>query len=819
MKISYNWIKDYLKIDLDPHKVAEILTSVGLEIEGTEEWCSVKGGMEGIVIGEVLTSAKHPDADKLSVNTVNVGRGEALNIVCGAPNVAAGQKVPVALPGALVYKGEEKFEIKKSKIRGAVSEGMICAEDEIGLGTSHEGIMVLDQSAVPGTPAGEYFRIAKDFIFEIGLTPNRIDSGSHIGVARDLAAYLAINNGSTAVLTLPPVEDFKPDMSGKTFEIIIGNPEACPRYTGVNIYDVRIAESPDWLKNRLRAIGLNPINNVVDITNYIQFEIGQPLHSFDADKVTGGKVFIKNLPDKTKFVTLDGSERELNGKDLMICNQEEGMCIAGVFGGVKSGVTASTKNIFLESACFNPVSIRKTAKRHDLHTDASFRFERGTDPDIAAWALRRAAILIRDIAGGKLHSEIIDIYPGKKEPVKVDVTYHNIERLTGKKIPGDTIRKILDLLGFRIESETSEGLTLSVPSFKVDVSCEADVIEEILRIYGYNNVEVDLHVSSTLNYLSKPDRERVMNIVADTLTANGFAEIMCNSLVPSAWFENNEDFDARQLVMLANPLSSDLNAMRQTLLYGGLSSIAWNINRQRNDLRLYEFGNVYFHRPREKPGRKVDNYFEKTDLDLFVTGLWEKPSWNNPAVRTDFFRLKSYAEHVLARTGLAPESMQTSESGKKYYSESVTYMSGSVAIAEIGKLSRAVLRKFDIDQDVFYGHIEWEALLKAAKNNIIQYRELPKYPAVRRDLALLVDTAVKFRQISDLAFKTERNILKGVNLFDVYENESLGKNKKSYAVSFTLQDEQRTLTDKNIDRVMDNLIRIYEKDLGAQVRR
>ncbi len=490
MKISYNWIKDYLKIDLDPEKVATILTSVGLEIEGTEKWSPVKGGLEGIVIGEVLSSEKHPDADKLTVNKVNIGQSEPLNIVCGAPNVAAGQKVPVALPGAIVYKGEEKFEIKKSKIRGAVSEGMICAEDEIGLGTSHEGIMVLNPAAVPGTAAKEYFGVVEDFIFEIGLTPNRIDSGSHFGVARDLAAYLAINEKLQVQAVLPSVSEFKPDKSGQTFEIIIENPQACPRYTGVNISGVTIGESPDWLKDRLRAIGLNPINNVVDITNYVQFEIGQPLHAFDADMITGQTVRVKNLTSGTKFVTLDGVERQLSENDLMICNNKDGMCIAGVFGGAVSGVTTGTKNIFLESACFNPVSVRKTAKRHDLHTDASYRFERGADPEISVWALQRAAILIRDIAGGKLHADLRDLYPGKTSKKSVVISHKNVARLTGKEIPGETIKKILGLLDFIIVREAGDELVLEIPSYKVDVGCEADVVEEILRIYGYNNMRL-----------------------------------------------------------------------------------------------------------------------------------------------------------------------------------------------------------------------------------------------------------------------------------------------------------------------------------------
>ena len=615
MKISYNWVKEYLKIDLEPSQVSKILTDIGLEIEGMEEWQSVEGGLEGVIIGEVLTCRKHPDADKLSVTTVNVGSSDPLQIVCGAPNVKAGQKVPVALPGTMVFKGKEKFEIKKSKIRGEVSEGMICAEDELGLGTSHEGIMVLDGNAVPGTPAADYFRIEKDFVFEIGLTPNRIDSGSHYGVARDLAAYLSLNKNLNQRALLPSVRGFKPDNRSRSYKVVIENTADCPRYTGLTISNVRIGESPEWLKNRLRSVGLNPINNVVDVTNFVQYEVGQPLHSFDADKITGGEVIIRNLPEKSKFITLDSVERTLSSKDLMICNPEEGMCIAGVFGGIKSGVTDSTRNIFLESAYFNPVSIRKTSRRHGLKTDASFRFERGTDPEMAPWALKRAAMLIREIAGGEITSDVIDVYPVPLEKAVITVLYRNVDRLIGKKIGHDIIKRIFDLLEMKIFSENDESVVLEIPLYRVDVKKEADVIEEILRIYGYNNVGITEHVNSTLSYFEKPDSERLVNIVSDLLTNNGFSEIMCNSLVPAAWYENNPDFDSSKLVMIANPLSSDVNAMRQSLLFGGLSSIAWNINRQNHDLKFYEFGNCYFFNNKGKPFPEVKDYAERRSLD------------------------------------------------------------------------------------------------------------------------------------------------------------------------------------------------------------
>ena len=818
MKISYNWIKEYLKIDLDPHKLSEILTGIGLEVEGMEEWESIKGGLKGVVIGEVLTCKKHQDADKLSVTTVNIGASEPLHIVCGAPNVAAGQKVPVALAGTLVTKGDQSFEIKRSKIRGEISEGMICAEDELGLGTGHEGIMVLDPAAVPGTPASQYFRVTTDTVFEIGLTPNRIDSGCHFGTARDLAAFLSINSGKTYKALLPSTEAFNPDNNNNRFEVIIENKVDCRRYSGISISDLNIAESPDWLKTRLLSAGLNPINNVVDITNFVQYEIGQPLHAFDADAVTGKKVIIKNLPEKTRFVTLDKAERELSSRDLMICNSKEGMCIAGVFGGIKSGVTASTKNIFLESAYFNPVTIRKTSKRHGLQTDASFRFERGTDPNITVWALKRAALLMKEIAGGIISSEIIDVYPEKIENAKVEVSFKNITRLIGKQIDKALIRKILGLLDVLIMKEDGDRLYLEVPAYRVDVRLEADVIEEILRIYGYNNVEINDHVNSTLTYFDKPDKENVVNIISDLLTGNGFAEIMCNSLNPSAWYEQSGDFNADELVKLANPLSSDLDAMRMSLLYGGLNSVLWNINRQNTDLKFYEFGNCYFRINNDRQLPLVADFLEKTSLDLFISGKTGKESWNHKTDPTDFFHIKSATEMVLSRLGIKADSLAHGESNRKYFAESVAYSFNKQLVAEAGRISRSWLTKFDIGQDVFYSHFEWDLVLKIIKNNTISYKELPKYPSVRRDLALLVDKGIKFSQIKEIAFKTEKNILHETGLFDVYESDSLGTNKKSYAVSFILRDDLRTLTDKSIDKVMNNLIRAFEKELDAKIR-
>ena len=817
MKISYNWLKDYLDFDIEPHKLSIILTGLGLEVEAMEEWESVKGGLKGVVIGKVLTCKKHPEADKLTVTTVDIGNQDPVQIICGAPNVAPGQKVPVATVGTTIFKGEESLEIKKTKIRGQVSEGMICAEDELGLGTQHTGIMVLDESAVPGTKASEYFRIVRDYVYEIGLTPNRIDSGSHFGVARDLSAYLNINEGASKKPVRPSVEDFKPDNNDNPYEVIIENPVDCQRYTGITISGVKIGESPEWLKNKLRAIGQNPINNVVDITNYVQHEIGQPLHAFDADKIDGKKVIIKNLPDRSKFITLDEKERILSSKDLMICNIKEGMCIAGVFGGIRSGVTGTTRNVFLESAYFNPVAIRKTARRHGLNTDASFRFERGADPEITAWALKRAIMLIKEIAGGKISSEVRDIYPKKINRTLINVSFRNIDRLIGKQIDRELVKRILGHLDIVILNDEGDKLALEIPLYRVDVRREADVVEEILRIYGYNNVEINDHVNSTLFFPDKPDREKLRNIIADMLSANGFAEIMCNSLNPAAFYDN-DDFDRSQLVILANPLSSDLNAMRQSLLYGGLSSIIWNINRQNSDLRLYEFGYCYFYRKSDREFPVVADYTEKNVLGLFLTGSSGRQSWNYKSIPADFFNIKSTVEMVLVRLGIVTENLTTGESQKKYFAESITYSSNNKLLAEAGKISKEYLLKFDIGQDVYYAHIDWDFLLKLIKNHSVEYREIPKYPQVRRDLALLLERDVKFAQVREIAFKTERNLLKDVGLFDVYESDELGKNKKSYAVYFILRDDLKTLTDKSIDKIMNNLAGAFERELGAKIR-
>ena len=816
MKISYNWILEYLATDKKPEELATILTNIGLEVEGMEDWISVKGGLQKVLTGEVKTCKKHPNADKLFLTTVDIGAGDHLRIVCGAPNVEKGQKVAVATPGAILnYKGDS-FEIKRSKIRGEISEGMICAEDELGIGDSHEGIMVLPDDTPVGIPAHEVFHVEYDTVFEIGLTPNRIDGGSHFGVARDLNAYFNMFKASS--VSLPSVENFKVDNDSRHIPVIIENGSDCFRYSGLTVSGVNVKESPEWLKNRLKAIGISPLNNIVDITNYVLHESGQPLHAFDADKIAGEKVIVKNLPEKTKFITLDEEERELSSTDLMICDADKGMCIAGVFGGRGSGVTDQTRNVFLESACFNPVSVRKTARRHDLQTDASFRFERGSDPNITVWALKRAALLIKELAGGTISSEIVDIYPRKIEKKVVEVSYDNINRLTGKEVNRKDIKKILTALDIDITDTDRDTFTCKVPTYRVDVSREADIIEEILRIYGYNNIEVPNKVNSTLSFFDKPNKERVINTISDMLSGTGFTEIMSNSLNPSSWYHESPDFDNHSLVMLTNPLSSDLDCMRQTLLYGGLSSISRNINRQNPDLKFFEFGTCYFLKRKQHPGNAVENYLEKLDLDLFITGNENPENWNNLTRKTDFYTIKSSVEIILEKLGLDCDSFTVKERMQDYYAEGLELSLKNEMIAHFGKIKKTYLEKQEIKQDVYYGHIEFGTVLNKLKQLTISFSELPKYPSVRRDLALLVDKKVRFDQIKRLAYKTEKDILRQVGLFDVYESESLGKNKKSYAVSFILRDNKRTLTDKIIDKVMKKLVEVFEKEIGAQIR-
>ena len=815
MKISLNWLKEYLKIDLDVEEICQILTSIGLEVAGYEQIESIKGGLKGLVIGEVKTCEAHPDSDHLHITTVDLGDGRLTPIVCGAPNVAAGQKVVVATIGTVLYDGDKEFVIKKSKIRGQESEGMICAEDEIGIGHDHKGIIVLPQSAETGMPAAEYYGITSDYAIEIDITPNRVDGASHLGVARDLAAYL--KQSRDIDYSLPSVEAFAPDSNTAGLTIEVLRPEACPRYAGVCIEGVEVKESPEWLRTRLKAIGLNPINNIVDITNFILFELGQPLHSFDKDKVKGNKVVIRSFPTGTPFVTLDGIERKLDENDLMVCNAEEPMCIAGVFGGLESGITEQTTNVFLESACFDPVFVRKTARRHGINTDASFRFERGTDPNLVIYALKRAALLIKELAGGKITSDIIDIYPNPVQDFEVEVKYAHIDRLIGKQIGKENIKKILKSLEIKIVREDDEKLMLLIPPYRVDVRREADVIEDILRIYGFNNIEVPAKVNSTLSYSEKPDDYRLKNVIGDLLAANGFNEIMNNSLTKAAYFEGLETYKPENTVMLFNPLSSDLNAMRQSLLFGGLETIAYNINRKSHNLRLFEFGKVYtFHK--KEGDNHLKQYQEENRLALFISGHKNTASWNSREVPSDFFTLKAYGEMVLSRLGLQSDYLTTEENNQDIFREGLDYSQNGKHLLSIGVVSSKLLKAFDIGQDVYYADFSWENILKTLKNHTITFRPLPKFPAVKRDLALLLDKKISFKEVKEIALRTEKHLLKNVSLFDVYEGEKLGADKKSYAVSFTLQDDEKTLTDKQIDKIMNKLMGTYKHQLGAEIR-
>ena len=817
MNISYNWLKNYLNIDLAPEKVSEILTDIGLEVGGLEEVQSIKGGLEGLVIGEVLTCDKHPNADKLSVTTVNVGNEEALPIVCGAPNVTAGQKVVVATVGTVLYSGDESFTIKKSKIRGEQSMGMICAEDEIGLGTSHDGIMVLPADVKVGTLAKDYFKVESDLAIEIDLTPNRVDGSSHYGVARDLAAYLKQHQDNVA-LSLPSVEDFKVENTNYPVKVSVENTEACPRYCGVTISDVTIKESPEWLQNHLKAIGLNPINNVVDVTNFVLHELGQPLHAFDGDEITGDEVIVKTMPDGSLFQTLDEEERELSDKDLMICNAETGMCIAGVFGGIKSGVSEKTTKIFLESAYFNPVWVRKTAKRHTLSTDASFRFERGVDPNMTVYALKRAALLIKEVAGGSISSEVVDIYPKPILNFEVDVTYRNITRLIGKDLSKDTIKNILTALDIEITNETEEGLKLSVPPYRVDVQREADIIEEILRIYGYNNIEMPASVNSTIVYSQKPDDHKSKNIVANQLTSQGFSEIMCNSLTKAAYYETLESYPRHDVVELANPLSNDLNGMRQTLLFGGLESISHNVNRRNNDLKLFEFGNSY-HFKAGGDKSDLDNYTEEQRLTIFLVGNKSTVNWNTAEQKLSFFDLKNNIENILLRLGLSFNDFKEEETQSDLLAEGLSLSQGDKSVIDFGLVNSKLLKTFDIDTPVYFAEIKWDVILKKSSKKTVTYSEISKFPEVKRDLALVLDKDVKFERVKQIAQKTEKKLLKRVSLFDVFEDKKLGDNKKSYAVSFILQDETKTLNDKQIDKIMKKMMSNYERELGALIRK
>ena len=820
MNISYNWLKEYVNFNLTPDEVAAALTSIGLETGDVEEVQSIKGGLEGLVIGEVLTCEPHPNSDHMHITTVNLGQGDPVQIVCGAANVAAGQKVVVATLGTKLYDGDECFTIKKSKLRGVESNGMICAEDEIGIGTSHEGIIVLPEDVVPGTLAKDYYNIKSDYVLEVDITPNRSDACSHYGVARDLYAWL-IQNGRQATLKRPSVDAFKVDNHDMNIDIVVENTEACPRYAGVAIKNVTVKESPEWLQNKLRLIGVRPINNIVDITNYILHAYGQPMHCFDADKIKGGKIVVKTCPEGTKFVTLDEVERKLSDRDLMICNTEEPMCIAGVFGGLDSGTTETTKDVFLESAYFHPTWVRKTARRHGLSTDSSFRFERGIDPNGTIYALKEAALLVKELAGGEIASEIKDNYPAPIADFLVELSYEYTNALIGKVIPAETIKSIVTSLEMKITGETPEGLSLLVPAYRVDVQRPCDVIEDILRIYGYNNVEIPTSVKSSLSVKGDVDKSvKLQNLVSEQLVGCGFNEIMNNSLTAATYYEGLETYKPENLVQLMNPLSNDLNVMRATLLFGGLESIQHNANRKNADLKFFEFGNCYhFNAEKRNPEKVLAAYSEELHLGLWITGKRVSNSWAHPDENTSVYELKAYVLNIFRRLGVNFGGLVFGNLTDDIYSVAISvHTRGGKLLATFGVLHKKIQKAFDIDNEVYYADLNWKELMKAIKNNTVAYKEISKFPAVKRDLALLIDKKVQFAEIEKIAYETDKKLLKSVELFDVYEGKNLEAGKKSYAVSFMLQDENATLNDKQIDKVMQKLIANLQNKLDAKLR-
>ncbi|MCM4168339.1 Phenylalanine--tRNA ligase beta subunit [Arenibacter antarcticus] len=808
MKISYNWLKQFLKIDWDSQKTAELLTDLGLEVEGISAFESIKGGLKGIVVGEVMTCIKHPNADKLKLTTVDIGLEQPLQIVCGAPNVAVGQKVPVATIGTTLYTKEgEAWVIKKGKIRGEESHGMICAEDELGIGEGHEGILVLSDTLKPGTLCSEIFDVENDEVFEIGLTPNRADAMSHFGVARDLKAGFKQKDIHKELIT-PPISNFNIINRSLKIDVEVEKSELAPRYCGITISNLIVQPSPDWLKNRLRAIGITPKNNVVDATNYVLHELGQPLHAFDAAKIKGNKIIVKTLPKGTKFTTLDGVERTLSEEDLMICDTEKPLCIAGVFGGENSGVTEYTNSIFLESAFFNPVSVRKTAKRHGLSTDASFRFERGIDIDNVEYCLKRAALLIHEITGGDVTSDIVDIYPKKKDDYHVFLTFDKINKLIGQDIPKDTIKSILASLDIKVKNVTESGLGLSIPFYRVDVQREVDVIEEILRIFGYNNVEFTEKLNASIAPTSKFEDYKIQNIIGDLLAAKGFNEILANSLTSPLYNKLTADIKEEQTISMLNPLSTDLSVMRQSMLFTGLEAVEHNTNRRMHNLKFFEFGKTYHQYP--------ENREEKKHLSLVVTGNRAEDNWTTPTKKSDFFYLKSIVVSILTRLGL-PE-FQSEPTDRTIFSEGISLKIEGHEIVSLGIVEKSVATEFDIKEEVLYADFNWDTILELILNNQIVFKEITKYPEVKRDYALLVNENISFKQIYDIALQTENNFLKSVNLFDVYTGKSLPDGKKSYAVSYTLRNEEATLTDKQIDGIMNKLLKRYQEDLGAELR-
>ncbi len=806
MKISYNWLKQFIKIDLKSEETSAILTDLGLEVEIVEKYQSVPGGLEGVVVGHVLKCEKHPDADRLKVTTVDLGDGTPVQIVCGASNVAAGQKVPVATIGTKLLDNDGvEFEIKKGKIRGQESHGMICAEDELGLGNSHEGIMVLDDKLIPGTPCAKVFNIENDEVFEIGLTPNRADAMSHFGVARDLRASLLQKNSNIELIT-PSVSTFRIDKRTLKIDVDVKESKLAPRYCGVTLSGLTVKPSPEWLQNRLKAIGITPKNNIVDVTNYILHDLGQPLHAFDASKING-KIIVKTVASGTKFVTLDDVERTLSEEDLMICDEKGPLCIAGVFGGKGSGVNETTNTIFLESAYFNPISVRKTAKRHALNTDASFRFERGIDPNITELALKRAALLIKEVAGGEITSDIIDIYPKAIEDFRVFLNFDKTTKLIGQELPKETIKKILASLDIKVTTVSDAGLGLIIPSYRVDVQREIDVIEEILRVYGYNNINFTKKLNATVSNSVRTEDYKIQNIVAAQLNSIGFHEMMANSLTSPDYVKLTEMLKEEYNVMMLNPLSNDLSAMRQSLLFSGLEAVSYNINRRNGDLKLFEFGKTYHKLP--------SGYDEPKHLTLFVSGNRSEENWTLTQKPTDFFLFKGYVNSILERLGVC--KTQSKPLTSDVFAEGLAIVCGNDTLVEFGTVKKSILKHFDIKQELFYADFNWSLVLKLLSTKI-KFTDIPKYPEVRRDLALLVDEAVAFESIYNIARQTEKSLLKNVNLFDVYQGKNLPEGKKSYAVSFTLQDTTKTLTDEQIDKIMSKLQKNMETELGASLR-
>jgi phenylalanyl-tRNA synthetase beta chain len=809
MRISYNWIKQFIKIDWKSDETAALLTDLGLEVEAVEAFESVSGGLKGIVVGHVLTCEKHPDADKLKITTVDLGDGNPpVQIVCGATNVAEGQKVPVATIGTKLYdKDGNAFEIKKGKIRGQESHGMICAEDEIGLGNSHDGIMVLADDLKPGTPVSKVFNIEVDEVFEIGLTPNRADAMSHMGVARDLRAGLLQSNVTTEFIT-PSVSKFKVDKRTLKIDVKVEDSKLTPRYAGVTISGIAVKSSPDWLQNRLKAIGLTPKNNIVDVTNYVLHELGQPLHAFDANKIKGNKIIVKTVDAGTKFTTLDSIERILHEEDVMICDESGPICMAGIFGGINSGVTEATTNIFLESAYFNPVSIRKTAKRHTLSTDASFRFERGIDPEITAYALKRAALLIQEVAGGEITSDVIDIYPKKIEDFKVVLNFQKVNNVIGEELKKETIKNILASLDIKINSISEAGLGLTIPSYRVDVQREVDVIEEILRVYGYNNIKIPSKINASVSNSSRTEEFKVQNSIANQLCALGFNEMMANSLTTSNYIAYSDQVLSEETVTMLNPLSNDLSVMRQSMLFSALESVSYNGNRRNSDLKLFEFGKTY-HNIEGK-------YSEKKHLTITMAGNASSENWNVAHKPSDFFLFKGYITSVLSKLNI-DSKVKTVPVSHDVFAEGIGFAIGNEVIAEFGTIKKSMLKHFDIKQDVFFADINWDAIQKYISNKI-KLVDIPKFPEVRRDLALLVNQSVTFEQLYHVAKQTEKALLKNINLFDVYEGKNLPEGKKSYALSFTLQDTSTTLTDVQIDKIMSKLKSNFETQFEAVLR-